>query len=153
MKRVICLRRWNDTWKTLDDYRQWRGCLSQIKYACVQEGVTELGRTLFYNCTNLESIQLPDSLVSLDLDLYGCACLKKIDIPEGVENVRLCCPFQEQIRLPGSVKDFAVYHCYSLEDLFVPEGVVWVEVRDCERLKRLRLPDSVKDYTFGKLPV
>ena len=61
-----------------------------ISSVLIEEGVTRLSSDAFFNCTNLEKIDLPVSLLSVYSSSFsGCEKLKNIYLPEGVQNVYL----------------------------------------------------------------
>lgn len=79
----------------------------------------------------LESIVLPDSIVSIDEYAFANSpVLKKVKLPAKLETIGRgafsLCPQLKDIELPGSLKvidDEAFYGCIRLKRLYVPAGV------------------------------
>ncbi len=66
----------------------WYSKISDIRSLIVSEGVTRIGAYSFEDCTNLTSIDLPDSLyVIADYAFFGCTSLTEVTIPVGVHEV------------------------------------------------------------------
>ena len=87
---------------------------------------------VFYDCTSLESMVIPDSVKSIKNWAFGyCTSLKSIVIPDSVK----------------SIGDDAFYSCTSLESIIIPDSVEsigkWAFER-CTSLESITIPDSVK---------
>ena len=70
-------------------------------------GLTEIGAWTFYNCTNLTSVILPNSITSIGNDAFN-SCHKLISVP-----------------IPYSVKNisYAVFRdCFSMTDIYVDDS-------------------------------
>ena len=113
---------------------------SNIKTAVVEEGIANIPDYLFYGCTTLTSVTLPEKEDNLDgyvIGSYafdGCTGLTEITIPDTVTKIG----------------DYAFYGCSYLSNIVVPSGVASIgnyAFGECTRLKKLYLPDSVT--TFG----
>lgn len=63
-------------------------CDTRIKKVIIEEGITDLSE-LFWDCSELESVSLPESLKEIYATaFYGdCKKLTDINIPEGVEHI------------------------------------------------------------------
>ena len=113
-----------------------------MKKLVVGEGITEIGEYNFFNCTALESVQLPSTLKSIDgmgagTDLasasYGafqnCESLTEIFFPDGLETIEPYafknCKSLKSVTLPNSLKTLgkcAFLLCSSLETVSFPVG-------------------------------
>lgn len=80
---------------------------SSLTTVVISEG-THLPEGAFKNCTFIEKIILPDSIVALgEESFYGCVSLASAALPEG-------------LKIIGSA---AFWNCFALESVFIPEGV------------------------------
>ena len=88
------------------------GMKNEIKKLILNEGVTEIFEYAFYECKNLEEIELPNSLKLIDKSAFkDCISLKKLEIPSGVTSIRAA----------------AFSNCDSLTGkLFIPKNVSWL---------------------------
>lgn len=60
---------------------------NEIENVVIEEGITTLGNNLFANCKNLKSVEIPDSLLKVNFNVFfGCASLEEINL-KLVENV------------------------------------------------------------------
>lgn len=117
----------------------WESYKTLIKKVVVSEGITEIGNYNFYNCTKLESVSLPSTLVSLHgqgtmTTSYGCfqncTALESITLPENLETIGNCafkdCTALKSIRLPDSLKTLsygAFCECTALETVVFGNGL------------------------------
>lgn len=101
--------------------------LEQIDISSVQE----MGEDVFYYCTSLQEMTIPDGITELGGSMFGnCRSLKKITLPEGITNLGSGCFYNcvmlEEIQLPESLtgmNDYAFFNCGSLKRLTIPESV------------------------------
>ncbi|MBQ7098655.1 MAG: leucine-rich repeat protein [Oscillospiraceae bacterium] len=92
--------------------------------------VTAIGRKAFEMCSTLESISIPDSVISIGTDAF-CECYKLtgISIPDGVtslDNAFFNCTKLTSIDLPESLTSIGEYTfacCENLTSISLPEGV------------------------------
>lgn len=94
------------------------------------EGITELGKMAFRDCTFSE-IVLPASLVSIgELSFARCKNLKSIQIPKGVKTWGRA----------------AFFYCLALEQVIIEEGVISIgnaAFSNCTKLSQASIPKSV----------
>lgn len=92
--------------------------------------VTKIIADGFKNCTELSSITIPASIISIgDSAFYGCTKLAEIDIPNGVVSIGNSafqgCTKLTEFSAPDSVVsigDNAFRGCTSLETVIIPNG-------------------------------
>ena len=81
---------------TLESDYPWYAYASSINTVIINEGVTKIGNSAFYDYVNLSSVSLPNSLTYIDdFAFRGCSKLKEIVLPIGVTYIgwnvfRLC---------------------------------------------------------------
>ncbi len=125
-----------------------------LKTVTLPEKLQRIGNYTFKNCTSLEEIKLPQSLTKLGDAFAGCTGLKKLVIPDGVDDPGVSvishCTGLKEIVLP---KDMAgiPYHffgeCSSLETVVIPPKVTQIEYnafKNCTSLKSVVFPASLK---------
>ncbi len=112
---------------------------TSMKTLSFEEGskLKEIALNAFYSCPNLESIKLPEGLVSLDMSAFAnCAALKEINVPSTVSEV--------QNYVEG---------CSTLESISFADGSLIPSLqrvaRDCAELKKITLPDSMQSVIRG----
>ena len=66
-----------------------------VKKVVIQEGVTSIGNSAFYNCSNLKSIEIPEGVTSIGaFAFYNCGGLP-------VSKFQKLSKASEMVRLPG----------------------------------------------------
>ena len=73
---------------SLNDMMPWRDYLSAISKATVQNGVTAIGSTSFYNCVGMKEISIARSVETIGADAFnGCESLQSLEIPENINTI------------------------------------------------------------------
>ena len=103
-----------------------------IRQAFISNGITHIGNFMFRQCTNLRSIALPKTLLTIGIGAFQeCSSLSAVDLPDSV----------------ASIGPIAFESCNSLTHIVIPKGVPAIEVSTfsyCEKLSDVHLPDSVQ---------
>ena len=116
----------------------------------------------FANCTNLTSIEIPSSIISIGgYAFYKCSGLTSIAIPTSVISIGsdafYKCTGLTNIEIPSSVTSigsYAFYGCTSLSSIAIPTSVTCIEgstFRNCSGLKSVIMGSSVTsigNYAF-----
>ena len=95
------------------------------------DGWTEIPYGLFWGCSALEHIGLPDSLEKIgEYAFYDCKALTGLQIPDGVTEIGTSafgyCEALEEIAVPagvGEIPDSVFTRCTSLRTVSLPEGL------------------------------
>ena len=93
-----------------------------VKKVVIQEGVTSIGNSAFYNCSNLKSIEIPEGVTSIGYYAFqNCSNLASIEIPSSVTSIGsgafYACTSLTSITIPDnvtSIGDYAFGYCSSL---------------------------------------
>ncbi len=123
------------------------------------DGATELGRSMFFDCTNLRSVILPGSLEIIDdFALADCRSLVDLDSLAGTKIKRIGvsglenCEKIKRLEFPdtlGEIMDAGCAGMTELEEVSFGNGFMLTAIhdhafKDCKSLKKISLPDFVK---------
>ena len=92
--------------------------------------IISFGDSVFYNCSSLTSISLPDSLTSIGGSTFvGCSSLTSISLPDSLTSIGVWvfrdCSSLTSISLPDSLTSIggnAFQNCSSLENVTIENG-------------------------------
>ncbi|GAB6395462.1 MAG: T9SS C-terminal target domain-containing protein [Bacteroidales bacterium] len=109
---------------------------------------------IFYQCTKLTSIAIPDSVTSIGNEAFsGCSSLTSVTIPNGVTSIGDAafsgCTGLTSITIPNSVTSIgsnAFNGCSGLTSVTIGSGVTSIGERSfygCSGLTSIAIPDSV----------
>lgn len=132
---------------------------NEIKAVYIPEGVEVIKRSMFYKCTQLESVTFPSTLKAIeDFAFYGCEALKTVAL--------------NKCKVLEIIGTSAFEGCQSITGLVIPDAVIDIEeaaflgcqqleavefygnsqlevlgshvFKDCVQLKKIILPDQLK---------
>ena len=117
-------------------------------------GIQYITSDAFNGCTNLESIELPASIIIINTNaFYNCTKLKKIVLNENLTNIGSSafynCSALETIAIPAKVNTIgssAFYGCSKLRSITIPEGVTTIPTYTfarCTNLNSINLPSTL----------
>ena len=139
----------------------WRGTISEevvIPEEILVDGtkyiVTRIRGDAFINCSNLTSIDIPNSVTSIgNSAFHGCSSLTSINIPNSVTSIEshtFCyCSSLTSINIPNSVISIgsrAFCECSSLTSVTIPNSVTSIgndAFEYCSGLTSVNIPNSV----------
>ncbi|MCD7796747.1 MAG: leucine-rich repeat domain-containing protein [Clostridiales bacterium] len=113
----------------------WYKYRTYISTVTIENGVTNIGGYVFYDCRSLTSITIPDGITTIGgFAFYECSSLTNIMIPESVTSIGNSafsyCSSLESITIPGSVTsigDFAFCNCTGLTSITIQNGITSIE--------------------------
>ena len=129
--------------------------IQRVNKVVVNSGITELGYSMFSNCTQLTSVSLPSGLKRIGSCLFlGCTRLSAITIPSSVttieSNAFTHCDSITAITLPSGLRTMGDAVCSQMAKLTtatVSGSVTYLSnyaFNDCPSLKTITLPNTVK---------
>ena len=148
--KVICPR---------DHIANWETEKKKITRVVIENGAEEISVSAFGMCSNLEEIELPESVRTIGASAFlGCSNLRRIIIPEGVKAIEgetfYHCESLESIELPDSITSigkYAFWACKNLKYISLPIRLTQIgnsAFSSCGLL-RISLPDSLKQVGDG----
>jgi len=137
---------------TLDDPPPWVHLRSLIERVVMSEGITSIGYESFSGCSNLKSINIPDTVNKIESSsFHKCSSLESIKIPGNVRTIGTAA-FQycnlKSIKIPDSVTSigrWAFGYC-PLTTVEIPRGVTSIAsstFQKCTKLESVTIPDTV----------
>ena len=111
---------------------------------------------LFYGCSSLESVDLPDNLVNIGYDMFNmCSSLKEIDLPVGIKYIGDCafadCGSLTEITFPSKLQtiSYSAFSGTSIETVTIPASVLYIQrgaFAGCPKLTEILVEDGNKEF-------
>ncbi len=111
----------------------WYSNREYIKSVTIENGVTSIGTSAFYDCSHLESVSIADSVTYIN------------------SNVFMACSSLETIIIPGNVSyigDSAFWNCTALKNVVICNGVTSIHTNAfayCSTLSSISIPASMTE--------
>ena len=114
-------------WK-YNSTEDWHGKYKRaIEKVVISNGITNIGKDAFYECSSLKEITIPEGVTSIESYAFEkCSSLKEIIIPSSVISIGTYafdgCSSLKEISIPSSVniiENYAFERCSSLEEINV----------------------------------
>ena len=131
--------------------------IALVKKFAIPETVTTIGPYAFSDIKNLESLILPDNIITIEEYAFAGSSFRKIKLPESLECIKECAFNSsdiENLYIPDSVTqigNFICISCESLTEVRLPENgqiqELMCPVSYCRSLKSFKIPDGVKLLT------
>ena len=146
---------------SLTKYESWYGSqggpfarCSSLKNVTFESGTTTIVQSLFYYCTGLETIDIPDTVTEIGAWAFeNCTNLKTVTIPDSVTKIDDSAFYRDtgltEIKIPDSVTSMGeniFSGCTSLEKVKLPDTCQTIMKNtfyNCKSLKDIVLPETV----------
>lgn len=158
----------------MDDYPNyappWVHFRPEIQTLVVEEGVSTLGWSSFYGCSQLTEVYLPESLESLEYGAFAyCSALSSISLPPNLHTIGIAafvaCTSMTSLVVPQtvtSIEDSAFIDCFALRSISIPASLSYVgssAFKNCNALSTVYYEGNssqrsqiwVKNYYNSKL--
>lgn len=142
-----------------DDYVEITHCDVSAVNVKIPEKIGEIptrkiGKEAFYNCTNLKSVSIPESVTEIGIAAFACcSSLESLNVPSRVKSISSYtfreCKGLKSVKLHDeitSIGEGAFKECESLEGLSIPESVNSIgsyAFCKCLSLKSIDIPEGV----------
>lgn len=147
------------------------GIEKMIKRVNINNGITNIGESVFNDCNNIISIQIPSSVTSVSGIDFHCNILKEIKVDNDntkycdIDGVLYTKDKTEIIRYPQekdnkeykiaeevtSIGPNAFRECENLTNIILPEGLTNIgdhAFTYCKNITNINMPDSVKNIGY-----
>ena len=113
----------------------------------------------FSNCTDIKSVTLPESILSIGESAFQNSGLKEIVIPESVKSIGIAafkeCPDLVSVSLPSNLSTIErslFWNCKSLQEVTLPENLKTIGTSAfgrCVSLKTVDLPATLTKLEYA----
>ena len=126
----------------------------RITSIVIEDGVTSVGNTIFYELPNLTSVTLADSVTRIgSYSFYGCKKLSSFNFGNGITYIDAyafkSCEGLTSVVLPDTVTTImrnAFYECITMKNIILPNGIKTITesmFEKCKALTAITIPNSV----------
>lgn len=118
----------------------WYSLRDQIKTVVINDGISSIGMSAFFGCSQLTNVTIPNSVHLIDAYAFsGCSSLASITLPNGITDIH----------------PYTFEGCVNLTEVAIPDSVttIWAgSFGGCSSLTSITLPPnltSVGDHSFS----
>ena len=143
----------------------WYNKRSEITSVELIDGLTSVGNSAFWNCSNLTKVDIPNSVISIGYSAFkDCYNLKWVTISDNAKKINDFafeqCNNLRSVKIGYNVEEIGnsvFYGCNKIERIIIPYGVKKIgnlTFYGCENLWRVRIPSSVTEigyYAFSHI--
>lgn len=133
---------------------KYKGEMEPNAKIVIKEGTTEIFPGAFSECTTPFSVEIPNSVKSIQGAFSGCVGLTSVNVPSSITYINFGdfsgCTSLSSITIPNSVTSIehqAFYNCSSLVSISIPNSVTFIgneAFSGCTGLSSINIPNSVK---------
>lgn len=141
----------------------WYSMRDQIHTAVITDGISSIGMSAFFDCSNLTDVAIPDSVQIIDAYAFsGCGSLVNITLPNSITDIQPYtfdgCVNLTKVTIPNSVTEIcmgAFEGCSSLTSITLPKSLTSIDDNSfsyCSNLSAIKIPDGVtiiSPYAFA----
>ena len=132
----------------------YKGTMPQNTNIVIQDGTTCIAERAFQNCTNLNSIQIPNTVKTIGNNAFkSCTALANVSIPSSVKTLGSLvfsgCTSLVNVTLPNTIPYLnggVFQNCTSLASITIPNSVKYIDgsaFSGCTSLTSVTIPNSV----------
>ncbi len=138
----------------------YKGTMPQNTSIVIQDGTTCIAESAFSKCTNLNSVQIPNTVKTICTSAFNsCSALANVNIPSSVklvgDNVFNRCSSLPSITLPNTLPyiSYGMFAgCTSLTSITIPNSVKFIgqsSFHQCTGLTSVSIPNTVTAIGYG----
>ena len=143
----------------------WYNKRSEITSVELIDGLTSVGNSAFWNCSNLTKVDIPNSVISIGYSAFkDCYNLKWVTISDNAKKINDFafeqCNNLRSVKIGYNIEEIGnsvFYGCNKIERIIIPYGVKKIgnlTFYGCENLWYVRIPSSVTEigyYAFSHI--
>ena len=160
---ILTISGTGDMYNYSEEPAPWSEYSDIITSITIDYGVTSIGTSAFTGCSNVQQINIPDSVEHIDPYAFSfCKGLHTVKLPASLtlisEDLFAECANLKNIDIPGSVTEIganAFLRCTAFSLTELPDGIKSIDAAafaNCGRIEELVLPETLEhigEAAFG----